>query len=109
MKTKMVLKKFKNGKISIENAQMMICHPNTRKCKTHFVKMKIRTKKLGVDIFLRLLLILPVPILFVRTIIRRFAKQYGIDAELAYLLIRSGRIKIDVVSKNGEKVKIKTF
>ncbi|MCF7933086.1 MAG: hypothetical protein K9K93_07945 [Acholeplasmataceae bacterium] len=84
--------------------------------RAHFIKMKVRTNEgKGIDLFLSILFMLPLPMFIVRFAIRRMKSKVTVydgvqltPEDLANLVGYRG-IKVNVDTHDGVKVRIRTL
>ena len=114
--TSEVLYQLKDNTISTKEAYKELYVPKKEPMmrRAHFVKLRIRVpEEKGVNRFLRLLFLLPIPLMFVR-IALRFVRDKDEDSlpltkQEIFNLISYKGIVVSVKSKNGEDIFIKTL
>lgn len=111
-----VLQNLQSNTITAKEAYKELYVPKKRTFlkRAHFVRLKIHVPDdVAANRFLRLIFLLPVPLVLVK-IGLRFVKDSGDDSlplsksEIFELISYKG-IKVDIQSKSGEKIYIKTF
>lgn len=111
-----ILLKLTSGQLSKKQAYRSL-YPKqklSKRKRAHFVKIRIKIPdEVGVSRFLALLFLFPVPLFFAKMILRRVKNTESYDMpftvnEFAEMISVRG-IKIDVQTKSGEKIFIKTI
>ncbi len=112
-----VLTQLNEGKITIKKAYKTLFKPNHQKKprRASFVKVHIKTSESrAVNIFLGIILLLPVPIFMIKWILKKRSNQVISDqfqmstTELIELISLRG-VKVDILTNSKERVLIKTI
>lgn len=111
-----VLTKLENNEISVKDAYNKVYNPNIIKPgkRATFVKMRIRVPEegKGVNMFLRILFAIPIPIIFARWGLKfaeRFVKDEDVDFKIISKMIKYSKNTLIQVESKDAKIDIKVI